>query len=329
MRYAARPPARRLVPALAAAGIAALALPLMAPTCQPTTPGVKTFARGSIVIPMDRCYQGSAAITTPAPSGCSAIDTGNVLQAYGVVYQLIKNNIPVYWVIKQNKATLTDVDVTVQLDGGAPVGVYNWSTGAVGAMPPNNPTFVIDYRGGPFVVDGSDYDAVANLFQNGNPATSTPALRTLYSAVKVHVSNVAFQGYAAKTFAGGWNAGGTIAPPIALLDICGGDNIYAEAVIQGYLTNAGLDFAGAGGNATDTGHGQIYDRLFASDFVPSAPGNWTTSNLGKYVFNPATASSGRPTGKGSTPTPPPLAAAARGSPTSRTSTPSSRPSAAS
>ncbi|HZY05998.1 MAG TPA: MopE-related protein, partial [Anaeromyxobacteraceae bacterium] len=275
MRYALRPPSRRLVPALAAAGLAALALPLMAPTCQPTTPGVKTFSKRSIVIPMDRCYQGDGG----APNGCDGAtgDAGNVLQAYGVVYQLIKNNIPVYWVIKQTKASLTDVDLTVQLDGGAPVGVYNWTApGSVGGMPPNNTTFVIDYRGGPFVVDGSDYDAVVNLFQNGNAATNTPALRTLYSAVKVHVSQVAFQGYAAKTFAGGWNAGGTVAPPIALLDICGGDNIYAEAVIQGYLTNAGLDFAGAGGNATDTGHGQIYDRLFASDFIPpTCTGNAT------------------------------------------------------
>jgi hypothetical protein len=285
MRHAGRARLRRFAPAFAPVLLVAAALPLMAPTCQPTTPGVKTFSKGSIIIPMDRCYQGDAG----TPTGCASGDAGNVLQAYGVVYQLIKNNIPVYWVIKQSKASLTDVDVTVQLDGGAPVGVYNWTPpGAVGAMPPNNTTFVIDYRGGPFVVDGSDQAAVFNLFQNGNAATNTPALRTLYSAVKVHVSKVAFQGYAAKTFAGGWNAGGTVAPPIALLDICGGDGIYAEAVIQGYLTNAGLDFAGAGGNATDTGHGQIYDRLFASDFIPSTPGNWTTSNLGKYVFNSTT-----------------------------------------
>ncbi len=289
MRYALRSPSRRLVPPLLAAGLVALALPLMAPTCQPTTPGVKTFAKGSIVIPMDRCYQGNSSITTPAPTGCSTIDAGDVIKAYGLAYQLIKNNIPVYWVIAQNKASLTDVDATVQLSDGAPVGVYNWTTGAVGGMPANNSTFVINYRGGPFVVDASDYAAVVDLFQNGRPSTNTPALNTLYSAVRVHVTQVAFQAYAAKTFAGGWNAGGTVAPKLALLNI-GSDNAAhndaknSYGIIQGYLTNAGLNFSGAGGVATDTGHGQIYDSLLIGDFQPTVAGNWSTSNLGKYGY---------------------------------------------
>src|SRR5574342_773997 len=167
MRYAFRPPSRRLVPALAAAGLAALALPLMAPTCQPTTPGVKTFAKGSIVIPMDACYQGDSGVT---PTACTTRDLGNVIQAYGLVYQLIRNNIPVYWVIAQNKASLTDVDLTIQLDGGLPVGVYSWSDGTVGGMPPNNAN-PVNYRGGPFVVDASDWAAATSLFQNGNAAT--------------------------------------------------------------------------------------------------------------------------------------------------------------
>ena len=276
MRYVSRARISRFAPAIAPALLAALALPLMAPTCQPTTPGVKTFSKRSIVIPMDACYQGDAAVT---PTACTTRDVGNVIQGYGLVYQLIRNNIPVYWVIAQGKASLTDVDLTVQLDGGLPVGVYNWTTGSVGGMPPNNAN-PVNYRGGPFVVDGSDFAAANNLFQNGNAATGTPALKTLYSAVKLHVSQVAFQGYAAKTFAGGWNAGGTVAPKLALLNIPGGDGRYADHVLEGYLIRAALAPAcvlnnppcadNSAGTASPSGHGTIYDRLEAADFIPPA-----------------------------------------------------------
>ncbi|HEU4383892.1 MAG TPA: IPT/TIG domain-containing protein [Anaeromyxobacteraceae bacterium] len=274
MRHPDRSRFRRVAPALGPALLAALALVLMAPTCQPTTPGVKTFAKGSIVIPMDACYQGDAAVT---PTSCSARDVGNVIQAYGLVYQLIRNNIPVYWVIKQNKASLTDVDLTVQLSGGPPVGVYDWTNGATGGMPPSNAN-PIDYRGGPFVVDASDFAAANALFQTGNAGTGTPALKTLYSAVNLHVTQVAFQGYAAKTFAGGWNAGGTVAPKLALLNIPGGDGRYADHVLEGYLIRAALAPAcvlnnppcadNSAGTASPSGHGTIYDRLEAADFIP-------------------------------------------------------------
>ena len=48
--------------------------------------------------------------------------------------------------------------------------------------------------------------------------------------------------------------------------------MVAAPVIQGYLVNAGLgpsDFAGAGGTATPTGHGKIYDDLYPADFLPT------------------------------------------------------------
>ena len=40
-----------------------------------------------------------------------------------------------------------------------------------------------------------------------------------------------------------------IPPTLGLLDIRGGDSVNSEAVLEGYLKAAGLDFTGAGGNA--------------------------------------------------------------------------------
>src|SRR5690348_11338102 len=47
----------------------------------------RTFATGSLIIPMDLSYQ----------------DTG-MFQAYGLIFQLLKQNIHVYWMIDPNKA---------------------------------------------------------------------------------------------------------------------------------------------------------------------------------------------------------------------------------
>ncbi len=103
-----------------------------------------------------------------------------------------------------------------------------------------------------------------------------------FSAVNIHVANVAFQGNVAKTMAGGWSAGGATPPKLALLNIASdgiaGGAQNAEGVIQSYLTRAGLDTASAGGTATGT-HGQIYDKLDMADFLPDASGNPATSRL--------------------------------------------------
>jgi hypothetical protein len=275
--------ARTLASRLAPLALAVVALPLLAPTCGPVTPGVKAFSKGSLIIPMDACYQGASG-TTPA-AGCPSAggttrDLGDIVKAYGLVYQLIKNDVPVYWIIEPGKTALTGTDLTLQLNGGQPAAVYDWASGTAGGPPPNNTGSVINYLGGPFVVDGSDWARVQQLFQQGNAATGTPALRTAFSAVKVHRTQVAFQGFAAKTFAGGWGAGGSVAPKLALLNIPGGDGRYADHVLEGYLIRAGLAPAcaianppcadPAGGTATDTGHGTIYDRLEVADFLPAA-----------------------------------------------------------
>ncbi|HET6439589.1 MAG TPA: MopE-related protein, partial [Anaeromyxobacter sp.] len=274
---------RRLLAGLLRLALLAGVVPLLAPTCGTMAPGLKTFSRNSIIIPMDVCYQSmsddlhkDSSGTGYTPFSCPQTkDPGDVIRAYGLVYQLVRNNIAVYWVINPAKTTTTDVDLTVQYNGGPPVLRYDWAAGGISTSAPTSGS-KIDYRGGPFVVDGSDFDKAVTVLKT---------YQATFSAVKLHVANVAFQGNVAKTMAGGWSAGGAAPPKLALLDIGsdGAGNKNAEPVIQGYLTHAGLDTAGAGGTATGT-HGQIYDRLVMEDFLPSTPGDWTTTNLYKNGY---------------------------------------------
>ncbi len=85
------------------------------------------FATGSLIIPLDTTSQDAGA-----------------LRAYGLVYQLLRNNIPVQWAISNTKAAFGN-DFTVT----APASVKNRETGTALALP-------INYRGGPFIIDSAD-----------------------------------------------------------------------------------------------------------------------------------------------------------------------------
>ncbi len=281
---------RRLVARITPIALALGMLPLLAPTCGDSGEGYKTFSRGSMIIPMDLCYQyqtdgihnriypDTSSNGSYTPTGCTTVNQGNVIKAYGLVYELIRNDVAVYWIIDPAKSAPDAVDMTLQYDGGVPVVFYDWTPST--PPPTTTPTagHVIDYRGGPFVVDASDYARASAVLQT---------FGAMYSSVNVHVSNIAFRGYAKRTMAGGWAAGGTVAPKVALLDIGSTSGSYtrnSEPIIRGYLAQAGLDFTGAGGVATDTGHGIIYDRLGMDDFLPTTAGDWTTTNLARYGY---------------------------------------------
>ena len=121
----ARSPRRRLLAGLLPVVLTLGALPLLAPTCGGGEEGYKTFARSSLIIPMDVCYQYQTdqVRTSYTPASCpQAPDPGDVIKAYGLVYQLIRNDVAVYWVINPAKSSgaPTDVDLTLQYDGGPP-----------------------------------------------------------------------------------------------------------------------------------------------------------------------------------------------------------------
>jgi putative metal-binding protein len=322
-----RPTTARLLAGLAPFLLVGLSLPLLAPSCGDFQPGVKTFAKGSLVIPMDVCYQctrqaadgldtatSSCARTnyvSPGGNACpGTLAQGDVIKAYGLVYQLIRADVAVYWVIDPQKQALDGYDLAIQYAGGFPVLKLDWASGLPGAAPATASGGTIRYMGGPFVVDGSDA-AKAIAVMKANQAA--------FGAVNVHVTNVAFQASVSKAMAGGWSAGGAVAPKLALLDIgsgnlstrttapnstcetnssasctrdavppgatqtwtCIGSAKNAEPVIREYLAKAGIGTGAAGGTAAGP-HGEIYDRLTLADFIP-APGStdWRTSAFGQ------------------------------------------------
>ncbi len=293
-----RRPDAPLITGLGALIAIALALPLLAPSCSDFQPGVKAFAKGSLIIPMDVCYQYQTdqvrASYSPSSSCPGAItENGDVIKAYGLVYQLIRNGVAVYWIIDPAKGALTTPDLALQFTPGFPVLKYDW-TGAAPSVAPNTDTVThtVKYLGGPFIIDGSDAAKAAAVFQKYK-STFRPTATT---GVNVHVANIAFTANVAKMLAGGWSAGGATPPKLALLNIgsSGAGAKNSEVVIRGYLQKAGLDISepdplnplvllSAGGSATGV-HGTIYDRLVMEDFQPDASGDWKTSNLYKNGY---------------------------------------------
>jgi MYXO-CTERM domain-containing protein len=287
-----RRPNAPLVTGLGALIAVAMALPLLAPSCSDFQPGQKLFAKGSLIIPMDVCYQyqtdGVRPTYTPSASCPGAVtENGDVIKAYGLVYQLIRNGVAVYWIIDPAKTSLTAPDLTLQFNPGFPVLKYDWTGAAPSVAPNTSVSHSVTYLGGPFIVDGSDAAKATQIFQKYK-STFRPTATT---GVNVHVSNIAFTASVAKMLAGGWSAGGATPPKLALLNIgsSGAGSKNSEVVIRGYLQRAGLDISepdpanpavllAAGGSASGV-HGTIYDRLVMEDFIPTAAGNVLTSNL--------------------------------------------------
>jgi uncharacterized repeat protein (TIGR01451 family) len=123
------------------------------------------FDPGSMVIPMDTTYQ----------------DMG-MLRAYGLVYELLRQGVPVHWVIKEKKQK-GDADFTCD----ATDLISNSSITAHG------------YRGGPFVIDAADQAKAYPIITKW---------QMQYSEVNVHVTTQGLDSDIAKTL--------IVAPTIAM-----------------------------------------------------------------------------------------------------------------
>lgn len=124
------------------------------------------FAVGSMIIPMDTTHQ----------------DMG-MLRAYGLVYELLRQNVPVRWVIKNGKkngdadftASATDVSSGAAIDAHA-------------------------YRGGPWVIDAADAAAAMPVIE---------AWQTDYPETAVHEATAVFSGDVSRVL--------VVAPTIAMM----------------------------------------------------------------------------------------------------------------
>lgn len=132
----------------------------------PRAAAADEFAAGSLIVPMDVDYQ----------------DMG-MLRAYGLVYDLLRQGVPVRWVIKAGKK-IGDADFTTSatdLQSGAAIDQHG-------------------YRGGPWVIDAADAEAAMpfiEAWQMANPD------------VAVHVATGPFSGDVSRVL--------VVAPTIAMM----------------------------------------------------------------------------------------------------------------
>jgi concanavalin A-like lectin/glucanase superfamily protein/flagellar hook capping protein FlgD len=126
---------------------------LVAPSAHAQTYGQRTFAAGSLIIPMDTDYQDSG-----------------MLSAFGLVDALLRQHVPVWWCINPTKqyGTLGDVDFTVTQARDLQTTAVISSHG---------------YRGGPFVIDAGDVSRASFIVHNWQVA---------HPEVTVHVADGSF-----------------------------------------------------------------------------------------------------------------------------------------
>jgi hypothetical protein len=150
----------------------------------------KSFGAGSIIIPMDRCHQQapnpqSAPATSDDPFCVeprgSRGDAG-MFHAYGLIYRLMQNDVPVYWLVNPTKSAPavtatdyihTDRDVDFWVLSSSATGVPTWGkspTSCTGVCRPpvihlnsdltdetgSYPYMEFPSRGGSFIIDASD-----------------------------------------------------------------------------------------------------------------------------------------------------------------------------
>jgi uncharacterized repeat protein (TIGR01451 family) len=133
------------------------------------TPGIAAaadFAAGTLIVPMDTTYQ----------------DDG-MLEAYGLVYELLRQGVPVHWVIKAQKP-----------NGGVDFMATGTDLRSGMAVPAHG------YRGGPWVIDAADAAKarpIVEAWQEANAATA------------VHEATVPFVGEVSRTL--------VVAPNIAMM----------------------------------------------------------------------------------------------------------------
>ncbi len=164
----------------------ALAIVSAAPTAQAGYE--RTFEAGSLVIPMDLAYQ----------------DTG-MLQAYGLVFQLLRQGVRVYWIIDPDKTwhdapcdTAGDEcawDCAIEGSGVRcpyPTASPDFFAGAT-VLWGGTPGEVISrhgYRGGPFVIDAADAALATQIVDAWNDPSmwdaSPWARRSIMQVVSVH-----------------------------------------------------------------------------------------------------------------------------------------------
>ena len=237
----------------------------------------RTFAPGSLIIPMDLSYQSRG-----------------MFQSYGLIYQLLRQGVRVHWIIDPTKtwhaaACNTPGDLcgwdcgvegsgvkctypTASPDLTATTNVI-WDDAGVAARGSTLGTH--RYRGGPFAIDAVDHDKALLIIDAWNDpskwAANPWAMRSVFHVTSVHEATTAFTGNSAREM--------IAAPTIAVF--ADGN----EGIATGYLRAAGIpqsngtEFPGGNCGATDCGPGTAKPDMLTPEAIAGDLGTCNAPNL--------------------------------------------------
>jgi len=289
---------RQNIPRLA---VSVLALAMLGAPCSTTGPQPRDFPAGSLVIPMDNCYQKRDASSPSQSVACNTTSDDGVFRAYGLVYYLLKKGVTVYWAIDgaTPKATPAGPDLVVPAPASGPVvRKYDWASGQVVPYTPSFPDRTgITYLGGPFVIDAADKPRALGLL------ASDPDIARVRNrqAVDIHEVQEPFHANQVRPLSG-------TPPKLAILNVnpqpyhkTSVDVMYRYAVAAGFdwpCTPASGDCAGGLGPGCDATVIRKYlDNTLCgtgsacSGANPQASGcssctNWVSPAITAAQFNP-------------------------------------------
>lgn len=239
--------------------------------------GSRTFAPGSLVIPMDLSYQARG-----------------MFQSYGLIYQLLRQGVHVHWIIDPAKTWHAAACNTVGDLCGWDCGVEG--SGVKCTYPTASPdltattTVIWDdagvaargsvlgthrYRGGPFAIDAADHDkalAIIDAWNDQSKWAANPwATRSVFHVTSVHEATAAFTGNSAREM--------IAAPTIAVF--ADGN----EGIATGYLRAAGIpqsngtEFPTGNCGATNCGPTTANPDLLTEEAIAGDLGTCNAPNL--------------------------------------------------
>ncbi|MBN1772500.1 MAG: hypothetical protein JXB32_14620 [Deltaproteobacteria bacterium] len=247
----------------------AVALSLAAPRSGVAEP--RTFAEGSLIVPMDLAYQ----------------DHG-LLQAYGLVFQLLRQEVRVYWAIDEAKTwhhaacdTPGDECTWDCAEEGSgekcpyPTGSPDFFAAATvvwdgaGVLAAGTAIVSHGYRAGPFVIDAVDRDRALEIISAWNDEAlwdANPwARRTVFRVVSVHEATAEFVAPVQKEM--------VAAPTIAVFSDGHEDIATSYLRAAGIPQSSGAEFPAARCGADDCGAGTANPDMLT---VPSVAGDMGT-----------------------------------------------------
>ena len=246
-------------------------------TLDPTATST-SFNAGSLIIPMDSCYNpdntgnsgpknvGGSCGAGPSYTCYANYTSGNVRLPFGLIYLLAENDIPVSIILNQTKTSLVDDDFSITPPTGSTTATISDLTPGTTGYTVNSSglkttlgTNTVHYGGMPFVVEASfaaQALQVITAFDNANSNLFTP--------VNIHVANYPFS-----------------APVLAVMASRPKPVLIDSSPLDTFFSESGITSVAATGTTYlwVTGSGTSYSYTWPSSLgtLSSCPGNVCTS----------------------------------------------------